>query len=157
MQTNALPAIDPHRNAVVHAAAGTGKTWLLVSRIIRLLLEGIKPSSILAITFTRKAAAEMRLRVGQRLLEMCQASDAELRAALEAIGVEPDTETSSRARRLYEQLLVTSHELRATTYHAFCQELVSRSRFRRGVAPWFGLSEGQHVYERRAWRAIDHD
>ncbi|OGI62218.1 MAG: hypothetical protein A2W18_10930 [Candidatus Muproteobacteria bacterium RBG_16_60_9] len=157
MQTNALPAIDPHRNAVVHAAAGTGKTWLLVSRIIRLLLEGIKPSSILAITFTRKAAAEMRLRVGQRLLEMCQASDAELRAALEAIGVEPNTETSSRARRLYEQLLVTSHELRATTFHAFCQELLSRFTFEAGVPPSFEVIEQTAEVEAAAWRAIDHD
>jgi ATP-dependent helicase/nuclease subunit A len=154
---NALPAIDPRRNAVVHAAAGTGKTWLLVSRVIRLLLEGVKPSSILAVTFTRKAATEMRLRVGQRLLEMCRAADSELDAMLQAIGVEPSAEASSRARRLYEQQLVAPRELRATTFHAFCQELLSRFAFEAGVPPSFDLIEQTADIETAAWRALDSD
>jgi len=155
--SKALPAIDPRRNAVVHAAAGTGKTWLLVSRVIRLLLEGVKPSSILAVTFTRKAAAEMRLRVGQRLLEMAQAKDADLSTKLAEIGIEPDAAVSSRARRLYEQLLVTPHELRTTTFHAFCQELLSRFAFEAGVPPSFGLIEQTTEIEAAAYRALDRD
>jgi ATP-dependent helicase/nuclease subunit A len=154
---DAVLAIDPRRNAVVHAAAGTGKTWLLVSRVIRLLLEGVKPSSILAITFTRKAAAEMRLRIGQRLLEMAQATKPELSARLEAIGIEPNAETSARARRLYEQLLIAPHELRATTFHAFCQELLSRFAFEAGVPPSFELIEQTAEIEAAAYRALDRD
>src|SRR5437868_6444877 len=150
-------AIDPKRNAVVHAAAGTGKTWLLVSRVIRLLLQGVNPSSILAITFTRKAAAEMRLRVGQRLLSMCQASDAELGAMLETIGVAADADTRSRARRLYEELLVAPHELRATTFHSFCQELLTRFAFEAGVPPAFEVIEQTGEAESTAWRALDGD
>ena len=52
-------ALDPHRSVVVEACAGSGKTWLLASRIVRLLLEGSAPGEILAITFTRKAAGEI--------------------------------------------------------------------------------------------------
>ncbi len=62
-------ACDPQRSVVVEACAGAGKTWMLVSRILRALLEGTAPHEILAITFTRKAAGEMRDRLGEWLRE----------------------------------------------------------------------------------------
>ena len=51
-------ACDPARSVVVEACAGAGKTWMLVSRILRALLDGARPQDIVAITFTRKAAGE---------------------------------------------------------------------------------------------------
>jgi ATP-dependent helicase/nuclease subunit A len=56
-------ACDPRRSVAVEACAGAGKTWMLVSRIVRALLEGSAPQEILAITFTKKAAGEMRQRL----------------------------------------------------------------------------------------------
>ena len=59
-------ACNPQRSVVVEACAGAGKTWMLVSRILRALLAGSQPHEILAITFTKKAAGEMRQRLQQR-------------------------------------------------------------------------------------------
>jgi len=63
-------AANPKINATVTASAGSGKTYMLVTRIVRLLLEGTDPSSILALTFTRKAAAEMQQRLSERLYQL---------------------------------------------------------------------------------------
>ena len=155
--TGTLLPIHPDRNAVIQAAAGTGKTWLLIGRIVRLLLTGASPESILAITFTRKAAAEMQLRLRQRLLAMAQATDDELDKLLREIGGEDAPEAAKRARQLYEQLLTTPQELRATTFHAFCQELLTRFPLEAGIAPGFELAEQTAEIETAAWRALDQD
>src|SRR3970040_1567409 len=132
-------ATDPNNNVVVHAAAGTGKTWLLTSRIIRLLLEGSDPGSILAITFTRKAAAEIHERVTGRLLEIAVSEEDRLAALLEELGVAPSRQACIAARELYEKHLNAIHALRTTTFHAFCQEILRRFPLESDVPPGFAL------------------
>ena len=72
-----VQSVDPARNVVLEASAGTGKTRVLVDRYINLLHAGVAPRHILAITFTRKAAAEMRARILAALHERAARSDAD--------------------------------------------------------------------------------
>ena len=75
-------ACDPSRSVAIEACAGAGKTWMLVSRILRALLAGAQPQDILAITFTNKAAGEMRERLQQELARWATLDDNELHDAL---------------------------------------------------------------------------
>ena len=70
-------ATDPRRNVVLEASAGTGKTTVLVNRYLNLLKAGVDPTNILAITFTRKAAAEMRQRIVHELQTAAMLSSAD--------------------------------------------------------------------------------
>jgi len=149
-----LQAADPERNATVHASAGTGKTWLLVTRILRLLLAGARPDSILAVTFTRKAAAEMQQRVTERLRELMCADESSLDRMLKQCGVPLDADSRARARQLYEENLFNPYALRATTFHAFCQELLQRFPLEAGISPGFELSEATGLLEQQAWDAL---
>jgi len=149
-----LLAADPARNASVHASAGTGKTWLLVTRIVRLLLAGVAVENLLAVTFTRKAAAEMQERVAERLRALASADEPGLDAMLRQFGVAPDAASRERARGLYEALLFHPYALRATTFHAFCQELLQRFPLEAGVTPGFSISETTGLLEQSAWDAL---
>ena len=149
-----LLATAPERHASVHASAGTGKTWLLVTRLLRLLLDGAAPAGILAVTFTRKAAAEMLQRLNERLAALASGDDVEVDAALAAMGVTPTAAVRQRARRLYETLLFEPRPPRATTFHAFCQEILQRFPVEAEVPPGFELQDGEAELIDAAWDAL---
>ena len=69
-------------HTTVQASAGSGKTYLLISRIVRLLLNGAEPGNILSITFTRKAANEMQTRLLERLYELATCDESSLKKIL---------------------------------------------------------------------------
>ena len=120
-----LKLLSPQTSGIVYASAGTGKTWLLISRVLRLLLDNVCPSSVLAITFTNKAADEMHDRVTERILEWNSQRSTQLEKSLKEIGIDDVQKYGERARCLYEQLLYSSERLQIMTFHAFCQKLIS--------------------------------
>src|SRR5580658_6979237 len=111
-------ALDPARSFLVQAPAGSGKTYLLTQRFLRLLARVEKPEEIVAITFTNAAAAEMRNRILEALEKAQQAatidSDPESLPALAARALE-------HAQALGWQILDHPSQLRITTIDAFCR------------------------------------
>src|ERR1700710_3243546 len=84
-------ASDPAASAFVSANAGSGKTHVLVQRVIRLLLGGVPPEKILCITFTKAAAANMAERVFSTLGRWVTLDDAALDAAVVEAGIAQPT------------------------------------------------------------------
>lgn len=136
-------ACDPSRSVVVEACAGSGKTWLLVARVLRLLLAGTEPAAILAITFTRKAAQEMRERLMQLLQELTLKPDDEVQALLRERGVaEHDLATLlPTARGLYERVLRSPQALSIDTFHSWFARLIQIAPLASGVPHGYGLTE----------------
>ncbi|MCX8499806.1 MAG: UvrD-helicase domain-containing protein, partial [Caulobacteraceae bacterium] len=111
-----LQANDPSVSAFVTANAGSGKTSTLVGRVARLLLRGARPETILCLTFTKAAAAEMQRRLFQTLGSWAVMADEALAEALAGLGEAP--EDLSKARRLFAQALETPGGLKIQTIHA---------------------------------------
>ena len=136
-------ACDPARSVVVEACAGSGKTWLLVARMLRLLLSGTEPSELLAITFTRKAAQEMRERLLHLLHELALKPESEVRVLLIERGVDEQdlAKVFPVARRLYERVLASPQSLSIDTFHSWFARLVQIAPLSSGVPHGYTLTE----------------
>lgn len=152
--TTLLEATDPYSNANVFASAGSGKTWLLITRICRLLLAGATPQQILAITFTRKSAADMRSRLHERLSNWAVMPQHELCTELKNINESATAEKISCARSLYEQLLFAEKSIRISTFHAFCEEVVRAFPLESELPSMFELTEHAHLFASEAFRKL---
>src|SRR3954451_11553630 len=98
-------AADPDVHAALSASAGTGKTQVLTARVLRLLLKGAPPESILCLTFTKAAAAEIANRIGARLATWVRVKDTNLATALLHPGEPNDPPSRERARQLFARVL----------------------------------------------------
>ena len=128
-------ATDPARNVALEASAGTGKTRVLVDRYVRLVVEArVAPRHILAITFTRKAAAEMR----QRVLDTLKARHRE----------------GALAGERWREVRDAFPEITISTIDAFCLSLLHEFPLEAGVDPGFDLADETET-PRLATAAID--
>ncbi len=147
-------AINPQENIAVFASAGSGKTHLLVHRILKLLLSDVDPSNILAITFTRKAAAEMQERLMKVLANWATADDANVKTILQNLSHPNDGASIAKARKLYEELLFSEYEIRITTFHAFCQDILKRFAIHAGIPAGFHVIETNDEVKQEARKKL---
>jgi len=125
-------ALDTGRSHHVESPAGSGKTLLLTCRFLKLLGEVRNPSEILAITFTEKAAGEMRQRIIGFLEGRASSGD-------------PDGELTVLAQRAIEahadkaHLLTAPDMLNIMTFHGFCSYVARRAPLEAGVTPDFDI------------------
>jgi ATP-dependent helicase/nuclease subunit A len=141
-QTNQRVAADPNLSAWVAANAGSGKTRVLVDRVTRLLLMGTRPSGILCLTFTKAAAAEMALRLTERLGKWTTLDDAALKTELlDLLGHQVVEADMMAARKLFARTLESPGGLRLQTVHAFCEALLKRFPVEAGVPPGFAVAD----------------
>src|SRR3954467_478665 len=118
-------ASDPAASAFVSANAGSGKTHVLVQRVIRLLLSGVPPERILCLTFTKAAAANMAERVFTTLGHWVTLDDHALDAAIRDAGIAQATPRLRKsARELFACALETPGGLKVQTIHALCTRLL---------------------------------
>src|ERR1700745_791537 len=133
-------ASKPASSSFVSANAGSGKTHVLVQRVIRLLLSDVPPEKILCITFTKAAAANMAERVFSTLGHWVTLSDDELNAAIRDAGIaHPDAKLRSRARELFACALETPGGLKVQTIHALCTRLLQQFPFEANVPARFAV------------------
>ena len=138
-------AADPKSSAWVSANAGTGKTHVLTMRVLRLLLADTPPERILALTYTKAAAAEMSKRVFEHLAGWVTASDAKLKAKLEELlGRAPSWDEMQRARQLFAIAIETPGGLKVRDDPRLLRGgCCSAFRFEAGVAPGFAILDDQ--------------
>ena len=117
-------ASNPNSSCWVNASAGSGKTKVLIDRIIRLLLHCANPERILCLTFSRAAASEMQERLLQRIKLFTKASESDLIDQLSNLGELPTPTNIKQAKNLYS--IVQHQPISIQTVHSFCQSLLQR-------------------------------
>src|SRR5579862_8377607 len=141
-------ASNPTSSSFVSANAGSGKTHVLVQRVIRLLLSGVPPEKILCITFTKAAAANMAERVFTTLGHWVTLDDTKLDAAMRDAGVpDPTARLRKAARELFARALETPGGLKVQTIHALCTRLLQQFPFEANVPARFAVLDDRDQAE----------
>ncbi|WP_442893462.1 double-strand break repair helicase AddA [Bradyrhizobium sp.] len=141
-------ASDPAASAFVSANAGSGKTHVLVQRVVRLLLAGVPPEKILCITFTKAAAANMAERVFTMLGHWVTLDDDALDAAIREAGIaHPGARLRKSARKLFACALETPGGLKVQTIHALCTRLLQQFPFEANVPARFAVLDDRDQNE----------
>ncbi len=145
-------ATNPGYSVVVRACAGSGKTWMLVTRMFRLLLLGVAPDTILAITFTRKAAQEMRQRLDDLIEQCALLDDPALDALLVQRCCEPTPQHRQAARSLAMRVFQSARGVQISTFHGWFTSLCQLAPLSAGFSRQAEPTELPEFWQLKAWR-----
>ena len=134
---------NPTHSIWINANAGSGKTKVLIDRLVSLLLHGVPASQILCLTFTKAAATEMTHRIQEKLTAWSTLSDAALKSDLNNLGVPITEHTTSSARILVLDILESPIPIQ--TIHGFCQKLLKQFPIESGLSPHFHVIDEQEA------------
>lgn len=136
-------AANPQKNVWVQANAGTGKTSVLVQRLLRILFrsERLDANGILCLTYTNAAAGEMRNRILAALRKWAMASDEDLCDLLDGIAINKPAKAGdiARAREIFFFYIDNPDVLKIKTIHGFCEEVLHRFPVEAGLVPAWSL------------------
>ncbi len=120
-----LQAIEAQGKVIVSASAGSGKTTVMIEKIIRLITSGVGVDEILAVTFTKKAAAQMKEKLAKALIEEINKS-----------------ETTAEKRAMLKRQLAGVPNADISTIHSYCSKLIKSHFFAAGVDSGFRVIGG---------------
>ena len=120
--TEQLDAIKAEGKTIVSASAGSGKTTVMIEKIVRLITAGADVKEILAVTFTKKAAAQMKEKLRKELIKAINA---------------PDTDAKQREKLKKQLAEVPGADI--STIHSFCSKLIRSHFFVAGVDSDFSV------------------
>jgi ATP-dependent helicase/nuclease subunit A len=153
-QRERIRGLDSTRSVLVRAPAGSGKTDLLTRRFLRLLAEVDDPGAIVAITFTKAAAAEMRHRILEELEKAAERTTGEVSAAdisMAALAARALRRSAERGWNLLE----FSAQLRISTIDSFCREIALQRPLLSGLGGAIEIAgHPRELYRRAARRTL---
>ena len=162
-------ASDPTKNIWVQANAGTGKTTVLIRRLLRILFRNgcynsDKAPGILCLTYTNAAAGEMRNRILDDLRKWSRADDGKLTELLDGVAenIPANAKDLAYARKIFYTYIDNPDILKIKTIHSFCEEILRRFPLETGISPTWSLVSGvaqkvllQDAFERMINNSFD--
>jgi len=142
-----MSGVDIDERRLIRASAGTGKTYQLTNRYISRLINGISPEKILAVTFTRNAAAEILDRV---LVRLAGAADSEEQRGELATAITEADLTTDRCREVLAGVVDTLQQLRVSTLDSYFSQVATSFSLELGLpTPWQILDDLQARHLKR--------
>ncbi len=135
-------ASNSKNSAWVFASAGSGKTRILINRLLRLLLSEVMPSKILCLTFTKNAAGEMESRIQESLAKWIKYDDNELIEEIKNLdSIVLKKEELPKIRSVFFKMIDQNIRIKVMTIHSFCQSLLKIFPFEAKISPNFEILE----------------